>query len=43
MSEDVHGQAEEPGVQTEDAEANRLLAEDPLALMIGMLLDQHVQ
>jgi uncharacterized HhH-GPD family protein len=27
---------------TEDAEANRLLADDPLALMIGMLLDQQV-
>jgi len=27
---------------TADAEANRLLAEDPLALMLGMLLDQQV-
>ncbi|MBW3662456.1 MAG: Fe-S cluster assembly protein HesB [Actinobacteria bacterium] len=27
---------------TEEAEANRLLADDPLALMIGMLLDQQV-
>ncbi len=27
---------------TSDADANRLLAEDPLALMIGMLLDQQV-
>jgi uncharacterized HhH-GPD family protein len=26
---------------TEEAEANRLLAEDPLALLIGMLLDQQ--
>ncbi len=27
---------------TDDADANRLLAEDPLALLIGMLLDQQV-
>lgn len=27
---------------TADAEANRLLAEEPLALMLGMLLDQQV-
>ena len=27
---------------TDDPEANRLLAEDPLALLIGMLLDQQV-
>jgi uncharacterized HhH-GPD family protein len=27
---------------TSDAEANRLLAEEPLALMLGMLLDQQV-
>jgi uncharacterized HhH-GPD family protein len=27
---------------TADAEANRLLAEDPLALILGMLLDQQV-
>src|SRR5258706_3006315 len=27
---------------TSDAEANRLLAEDPLAVMLGMLLDQQV-
>src|SRR5229473_1761840 len=27
---------------TSDAEANRLLAEDPLALTLGMLLDQQV-
>jgi len=28
---------------TEDPDANRLLAEDPLALLIGMLLDQQIQ
>ncbi len=28
---------------TEDADANRLLASDPLALLIGMLLDQQIQ
>src|SRR5207249_4762545 len=27
---------------TSDAEANRLLAEEPLAVMLGMLLDQQV-
>lgn len=28
---------------TGDPEANRLLVTDPLALVIGMLLDQHMQ
>lgn len=27
---------------TDDAEADRLLSDDPLALLIGMLLDQQV-
>lgn len=27
---------------TDDAEADRLLSDNPLALMIGMLLDQQV-
>ncbi len=26
----------------QDAEADQLLAQDPLALLIGMVLDQHV-
>ena len=28
---------------TDDPEADQLLAEEPLALLLGMLLDQHVQ
>ncbi len=28
---------------TDDADADRLLSEDPLALLIGMLLDQQVR
>jgi hypothetical protein len=28
---------------TGDPEADKLLVDDPLALMIGMLLDQHMQ
>lgn len=28
---------------TDDAEADRLLSENPLALLIGMLLDQQVR
>jgi hypothetical protein len=28
---------------TGNPEADQLLADDPLALMIGMLLDQHMQ
>ena len=32
-----------PIVWTEDAEANRLLETDPLALLIGMVLDQQVK
>jgi uncharacterized HhH-GPD family protein len=31
-----------PIVWTQDAEANRLLEEDPLALLIGLVLDQQV-
>src|SRR5579864_5821471 len=32
-----------PIVWTEDPEANRLLETDPLALLIGMVLDQQVK
>ena len=28
---------------TDDADADRLLSEDPMALLIGMLLDQQVR
>ena len=28
---------------TGDPQADRLLEEDPLALLIGMLLDQHIR
>jgi hypothetical protein len=28
---------------TDDAEADRLLSDDPLALLVGMLLDQQVR
>ena len=28
---------------TDDAEADRLLSENPLALLIGMLLDQQIR